>query len=221
MSTSTSVSNFLQIPTYAPLVCLSKVGTRGKFYFLKKSSLYSKTIMWAASSVSDARYEYKIHSSVWITEPCKVERHNKNKRALLFRVGKVPPKMRSTKLTYFTNNWVRYNFRKLNDLSLSLEWRIRSRLFLYLFRSWVNHKAGNHNFLSIKVTHSSDPESYALLNRMLLSSGPRMHFLPAACASRSGSVLQWCSQRLTFPLFTRVTALKTTATAQTIMYVQL
>lgn len=141
--------------------------------------------MWAASSVSDTRYEYKIHSSVWITEPCKVKRHNKNKRVLLFRVGKVPPKMRSTKSTYFTNNWERYNFRKLNDLSLSLEWRIRSRLFLYLFRSWVNHKAGNHNFLSIKVTHSSDPESYTLLNRMLLSSGPRVHFLPAACASRS------------------------------------
>lgn len=219
MSTSTSVSDFLQIPTYAPLVCLSKVGTHGKLYFLKKSSLYSKTIMWAASSVSDARYEYKIHSSVWITEPCKVKRHNKNKRAFLFRVGEVPPKMRSTKSTYFTNNWERYNFRKLNDLSLSLEWRIRSRLFLYLFRSWVNHKAGNHNFLSIKVTHSSDPESYTLLNRMLLSSGPRVHFLPAACASRS--VLQWCSQRLTFPLFARVTALKTTATAQTIMYVQL
>lgn len=163
--------------------------------------------MWAASSVSDARYEYKIHSSVWITEPCKVKRHNKNKRAFLFRVGEVPPKMRSTKSTYFTNNWERYNF------------RIRSRLFLYLFRSWVNHKAGNHNFLSIKVTHSSDPESYTLLNRMLLSSSPRVHFSPAACASRS--VLQWCSQRLTFPLFVRVTALKTTATAQTIMYVQL
>lgn len=175
--------------------------------FKKKSSLYSKTIMWAASSVSDARYEYKIHSSVWITEPCKVKRHNKNKRAFLFRVGEVPPKMRSTKSTYFTNNWERYNF------------RIRSRLFLYLFRSWVNHKAGNHNFLSIKVTHSSDPESYTLLNRMLLSSSPRVHFLPAACASRS--VLQWCSQRLTFPLFVRVTALKTTATAQTIMYIQL
>lgn len=132
--------------------------------------------MWAASSVSDARYEYKIHSSVWITEPCKVKRHNKNKRAFLFRVSEVPPKMRSTKSTYFTNNWERYNF------------RIRSRLFLYLFRSWVNHKAGNHNFLSIKVTHSSDPESYTLLNRMLLSSSPA--FLACCmCISLSVAVM--------------------------------